>query len=257
MLVDVHAHLYDNNLIEKIDKVIADAEKNGVKKIICVSDNPISAEKVLELAEKYENVYACLGVHPNEAELFTNEFVSLLKGHANDKKVVAIGEIGLDFHYLPFDKEGQIYVFLEQLKLADFFNLPVQLHCRDAMQDMLELLIKNKQYLKNGGIMHCFNGSANDLKIISELGLKISVGGVVTFKNAQDFQELISQIPLELITFETDCPYLSPHPFRGKLNEPKNLILTVEKVAELKHLSFNEITKISTENCFKIFKKLK
>lgn len=257
MLIDVHAHLYDEKLIKRIDEVILNAEKNRVKKIICVSDNPVSAEKVLRLSEKYENIYACIGVHPNESESYTDEFALFLKRHGQNKKLVAIGEIGLDYHYQPFDKERQVFVFLEQLKLASLLKLPVQLHCRDAMKDMLELLKNNKRYLKHGGIMHCFSGSTSDLKVISELGLKISVGGVVTFKNAKIHQELISQISLELIMFETDCPYLSPHPFRGQLNEPKNLPLTAEKVAELKDLSLDEIARISTENCFKVFRKLK
>jgi len=257
LLIDVHAHLYDKNLIEKIDEIILNAEKSRVQKIICVSDNPNSAKQVLKLSKKYENVYACLGVHPCEERLYTSEFADFLINNKQNKKIVGIGEIGLDFHYEPFNKERQIFIFLEQLKLANDLKLPVQLHCRDAMKDMLELLRKNKKLLKHGGIMHCFNGSLDDLKVISELGLKISIGGVATFKNAKTFQELISKISLDLITFETDCPYLSPHPLRGKINEPKNLILTAKKVADLKNLTLDEIIKISTENSLQVFKKLK
>lgn len=257
LLIDVHAHLYDKNLIGRIDEIISNAKKNRVRKIICVSDNPNSAKCILNLSEKYKNIYACLGVHPCEEKTYTNEFADFLTNNKHNEKIVGIGEIGLDYHYEPFDKERQIFVFLEQLKLASLLKLPVQLHCRDAMKDMLDLLIKNKQLLKYGGIMHCFNGSLSDLKVINELGLKISIGGVATFKNAKTFQELISEIPLDLITFETDCPYLSPHPLRGKINEPKNLLLTAEKVADLKHLTLDEIIKISTENCLQVFKKLK
>jgi len=257
LLVDVHAHLYDKNLIDRIDEIILEAEKNKVEKIICVSDNPTSAEKVLDISKKYKNIYACIGVHPSEAHLYNNSFASFLEKHGLDKKVVAIGEIGLDYHFQPYDKESQIYVFLEQLKIAYSLKLPIQIHCRDAMKDMLTLLNDNKDLLKYGGILHCFSGTLNDLEEIKRLGLKISVGGVITFKNAKTFQELIKQIPIEQLMFETDCPYLTPHPFRGNINEPKYLALTAEKVADLKEMNFSEVARITTENSFKLFNKLK
>lgn len=257
MLVDVHAHLYDENLIEKIDDVISKAEENKIEKIICVSDNPFTAKKVLEISNKFKNIYACIGVHPSESHLYNEDFTNFLKKHGQDEKVVAIGEIGLDFHSHPYDKEKQIDVFLKQLKVANLLKLPVQIHCRDAMQDMLCLLKENANLLGYGGILHCFSGTLDDLKDIEKLGLKISVGGVITFKNAKSYQELIRKVPLNLIMLETDCPYLTPHPYRGNINEPKYLALTAEKIAELKNLSQDEVARITTENCYKVFKKLK
>lgn len=179
----------------------------------------------------------------------------MIKNSTNEK-VVAIGEIGLDYHFEPFDKNQQMQVFTKQLELANQIKLPVQIHCRDAMKDMLKILNSNKQLLKQGGIVHCFSGNLNDLNQIQELGLKISLGGVVTFKNSKDLQNLIKDIPLEMIMFETDCPYLTPHPYRGKINEPKYMALNAKKVAELKNIPYKEMFEISTNNCLDVFKKI-
>lgn len=257
MLIDVHAHLNDKRLITRIEQIIQDAKNCGIEKIICVSDSLNSSKAILEIAQQYENIYASLGVHPSAINSFNEEFIDLVNKNSANEKVVAIGEIGLDYHFEPFDKNQQINVFIKQLELASQMKLPVQIHCRDAMEDMLKILDKNKELLKLGGIVHCFSGSLKDLKQIQKLGLKISLGGIVTFKNAKNLQNLIKDIPLEMIMFETDCPYLTPHPYRGKTNEPKYLILTAENVAEIKNISYKEMFEISTNNCLDVFKKMR
>jgi TatD DNase family protein len=256
MLIDVHAHLNDKTLITRIEEIIQDAKNCGIEKIICVSDSLNSSKAILEIAKKYENIYASLGVHPSVLDSFNEEFVDLVIKNSTNEKVVAIGEIGLDYHFEPFDKNQQMQVFTKQLELANQIKLPVQIHCRDAMKDMLKILNSNKQLLKQGGIVHCFSGNLNDLNQIQELGLKISLGGVVTFKNSKDLQNLIKDIPLEMIMFETDCPYLTPHPYRGKINEPKYMALNAKKVAELKNIPYKEMFEISTNNCLDVFKKI-
>ncbi|MDD3232258.1 MAG: TatD family hydrolase [Clostridia bacterium] len=255
-LIDVHAHLNDERY-NNLNETLKNAKQSKVEKIICVSYDFESSKKALKLSTENENIYAAIGIHPNNSEFFSQDFIDFLTKNYQNKKVVAIGEIGLDYHYENFDKEKQRNVFIAQLKLADTFGLPVQVHCRNAMNDTLEILTEHRNLLKNGGIMHCFKGSFENLRKVGELGLKISVGGVVTFKNAIETQELIEKVPLDMILFETDCPYLTPHPYRGKTNEPKFLELTVQKTAEFKDISFQKMMQISTENCYKIFKKLK
>lgn len=255
-LIDIHAHLNDIRLKEKVDSVIEKANQHKVKKIVCVGYDLESSKTALKLAIENESVFATFGIHPNNFKKFGNDYINFIKDNYKNKKVIGIGEIGLDYHYENFDKTSQKNIFIKQLKIANECKLPLQVHCRDAMEDMLEILCSHKSLLKNGGIMHCFQGSFDDLKIIKKLGLKISIGGIVTFKNASEIQNQVKEIPTEMILFETDCPYLTPHPHRGEINEPKFLELIMKKTAELKNLSYDEMTRISTENCYNAFKKL-
>ena len=255
-LIDVHAHLNDERY-DNVNEIIKNAKQSKVEKIICVSYDFESSKKALKLSAENKNIYAVIGIHPNNSDSFQQDFIDFLKANYHNEKVVAIGEIGLDYHYENFDMKKQKDVFIAQLKLADAFDLPVQIHCRNAINDTLEILTEYRNFLKNGGIMHCYQGSFENLKKVGELGLKISVGGIVTFKNAIEIQELIERVPLDMILFETDCPYLTPHPYRGTTNEPKFLELTAQKTAELKDISLKKMMQISTENCYKVFKKLK
>lgn len=253
MLVDTHAHLNDEKLEINLKEIIKNAKENQVEKIICVGFDIKSSKKAIEIAEKYENIFACIGVHPSDAESFNAEAKAFLLENASNKKVVAIGEIGLDYHYEPYDKELQKHVFEEQIILANKVGLPIQVHTRDATKDTLDILKNNKQYLEKGGIVHCFSGSFETLLEIQKLGLKISVGGVITFKNAKNTIELIEKMPLEMLMLETDCPYLSPAPHRGQINEPCNLIFIAKKIAEIREISFDDVAKISTQNAEKVF----
>jgi len=163
MLIDTHAHLNDEKLEINLKEIIKNAKENMLEKIICVGFDINSSKKAIEIAEKYENVFACIGIHPSDAESFNAEAKAFLLENASNKKVVAIGEIGLDYHYEPYDKELQKQVFIDQLKLASKVGLPIQVHTRDATKDTLDILKTNKQFLKNGGIVHCFSGSYETL----------------------------------------------------------------------------------------------
>lgn len=255
-LIDVHAHLFDMRLKNNLNILLENARHRNIKKIICVGYDFETSKTALKLAMENESIFATFGIHPNNLISYGKDYIDFIKKNYNHKKVVGIGEIGLDYHHEKFDKENQKKVFIEQLNFANIFKLPVQVHCRDAMKDVLEILNSHKELLKSGGILHCFQGSFEELKEVEALGLKISVGGIVTFKNALEMQNLIKNVPIDMIVFETDCPYLTPHPYRGQINEPKFLELTMQKTAELKNLSYSEMIKISTKNCHDVFKKL-
>ncbi len=257
MFVDTHAHLNDDKLINDVQEVINRAKDFGVERIINAGYDLASSQKGIELADKYKEVYACIGVHPENCKIFDNSIENFLIENGEREKVVAIGEIGLDYHYEGYDKEFQKKVFIRQLEIANELNLPVVIHSRDATGDMLEILKSNKELLKNGGLMHCFNGSLETLNEVLKLGLKVSFGGAITFKNSRNAPELIANMPLDAFTLETDCPYLSPEPFRGKINEPKNIPIIAQKIADILNKNISEIQKISTENAKNIFKKLK
>lgn len=257
MLIDVHAHLNDERLENQIEDVLNRAKEKGIEKIICVGYDPQSSKKAIELAEKFNEIYACIGVHPNETQHFDKNFEEFLIKNSTHKKVVAIGEIGLDYHYQPFDKEIQKQVFVRQLEIAYECKLPIQIHSRDATQDTIDILKEHRNLLTYGGIIHCYSGSVEMLKEIEKLGLKISMGGVLTYKNARQTVDVIKALPLSMLTLETDCPYLSPVPFRGETNEPKNVKYVAQKVAEIRNIYLEEVAKIATANTLELFTKLK
>lgn len=253
-MIDTHAHIQSRD-VGDVDKVITSAKQNGVNKIICVGYDIDSSIEAVELSNKYAEVYAIVGVHPSEVEKISDKYLQVLKDLCLNKKVVAIGEIGLDYHYQPFNKELQKKVFTEQLKLADSLNLPICIHSRDATGDLVNLLQENKQYLNNGGVLHCFGESLETFNIIKKYNFKVSIGGVLTYKNARNVQDVISKIPMEYIMLETDCPWLTPEPYRGKeKNEPKYISCVLQKLANLKGLSVEEVEQITTNNAIELFK---
>ena len=256
MIIDVHAHLNDEKLILDIEKILEECRQNDIKKVIGVGYDFNSSRLVFDLSQKYKEIYCAIGIHPSAPNDFEKKYIDFLRGVADNKKVVAVGEIGLDYHYEPFSKSKQQVVFLRQLELADSLHLPVQIHCRDAVEDTINLLKTNKHLLNSGGIFHCFSENIDVLNEVQKLGLKISVGGIVTFKNAKNIVEMVKKMPIDMLTLETDCPYLTPHPHRGVINNPNYIILTAEKIAELKNISYNELCEITTRNAENVFKKL-
>lgn len=246
--IDVHAHL---DAFEDVEKVIDDAKINGVEKIITAGYNLASSKKCVELAKKYPGVYAVIGLHPENIEDENADYLSELKVLAKNKKVVGIGEIGLDYHYGK-DKERQKKIFVEQIELANLLNLPIVIHSRDAMGDTMEILKSHK--VKNGGLMHCYSGSVESARELKKLGFSFSFGGVCTFKNAKNVCAVIEDLSMDSIMLETDCPYLAPVPHRGERNEPKYIPLIAEKIAELKNIELDEVAKITTNNAKNIFK---
>lgn len=256
MLIDVHSHINDERLINKVKTIIKDANDNSVEKIVCVGDNFQSSKKCLELSNKYKNIYSVLGVHPSNADDFTPETENFIRQNANNKKVIGIGEIGLDYHSKTPNKEKQKEVFIKQLKLAHELKLPIEIHTRDAIKDTIDILTEYKNLLSNSGIIHCYSGSYETLLQIQKLGLKISIGGILTFKNARQTLEVFKKAPLNMIMLETDCPYLTPTPFRGQINEPKYLIYVAKKLAEIKNLPLNLVEDTTCQNTINVFKKL-
>lgn len=250
MFIDAHAHLYGMDA----KAVVARAKEALVDFIICPGTNPQTIAESVKIAEECESVFACVGFHPEDTLKFGDEEEKFLIEMAKSKKVVGIGEIGLDYHFRDDNKPFQKYVFERQLQIAHKLGLPPVIHIRDAMDDALELLEKNIALLSNGGVVHCFSGNCEDAKRIMALGLDFTFGGICTFKNSKQMQEAIKFIPLEHILLETDTPYLAPEPFRGSVNEPKNIPYIAERIAALKSENVEKVSKITTENAKRVFK---
>lgn len=258
MYIDIHCHLTGGEF-DSVENVLSRAKENGVERIVCSGFDLDSSYIAAELATLYGNVYFTAGFHPSELAKWQDGDLERLRILCQDEKCIAVGEIGLDYH---FDdnppKEYQREKFIEQLKLADELGLPVVLHSRDAAQETLELLQANRHLLKKGGLMHCYSYSAEMTRDFLDLGLYFSFGGPCTFKNANKVVESVQRIPATRILSETDCPYLTPVPFRGTFpNEPKNVIYVTEKLAEIKQESKEQLKKQIWENAQTLFFKLK
>ncbi len=254
MYIDTHAHIQDEQLIGEVKDVIQRAKSNNVQKIICSSWNIPSSKQAVELSNKYSEVFATVGVHPENCDEYNDNTEGELTLLANNKKVVAIGEIGLDYHYTKENKELQKKIFVNQIILADKLGLPIVIHTRDAIGDTMQIIRENKQYLRHGGVFHCFNASKPVLDEIIKLGFYVSYGGATTFTNARELKDLVAYTPVDRILTETDCPYLAPVPYRGTRNEPKNIDLIIKNIAVLKNIDLIELEKIIQRNTEQIYK---
>lgn len=252
MLFDTHAHLNAEQYEEDLEAVIERAQAEGVSRVVVVGFDEPTITKAIALAEKYSFIYASVGWHPVDAIDMTDEHLNWLEELAAHPKVVALGEMGLDYHWDKSPKDIQKEVFRKQIALAKRVKLPIIIHNREATQDIVTIL-KEEGAAEVGGIMHCFSGSAETAKECMKMNFYISFGGPVTFKNAKSVKEVATQIPLDRLLIETDCPYLTPHPYRGKRNEPGYVKLVAEEIADLKNLSFEEIASITTDNAKKLF----
>lgn len=253
MLIDSHAHLDDSRFDRDRDKLIKDLKKAGVELVINPGGDLNSSIKAVALAEEYENIYAAVGVHPHSASEVDEATMDILRSFANRDKVIAIGEIGLDYYYDNSPRDVQRKWFREQLKLAKEVGLPVIIHSRDAAGDTYEIL-KEAQDGSLTGVIHCYSGSVEMAMEYIKLGFYISLAGPVTFKKAIKPKEVAEAIPLDKLLIETDSPYLTPVPYRGKRNEPKYVRYVAETIAEIKGLSFEEVAKRTAENTKKLFR---
>lgn len=254
MICDTHCHLNDESLLASVADVISDAQKAGVSLFIVPGWDRKSSEIAVKLAQEFDCVYAAVGFHPENLEGLTKEdFVETLELIKNPK-VVAIGEIGLDYHWEkdPIKQEKQKEYFVRQIKFANENNLPIIVHNREAFGDCLKILYENKPL--NSGVMHCYAGSVENLRDIEKLGMYIGLDGPVTFTNAKTPKAVAEEVDLEMLLLETDSPYLAPHPLRGTLNEPKNLGLVLDEIARLKDLSKKHIADVTFKNSLKLFK---
>ena len=261
MYIDVHCHLTgeEYNAVGGVEEVIARAQENGVGIIICSGFDLDSSRISAEIAKRHENVYFCAGFHPSELAKYREGDLEEIRALCESEKCVAVGEIGLDYH---FDdnppKEVQRDLFLRQLALANDLGLPVVLHSRDAAQETLLLLEEHKHLLKHSGLMHCYSYSPEMMAEFEKLGLRFSFGGTSTFKNAKRTQECVQRVPATRILSETDCPYLTPVPFRGTFpNEPKNVKYVVENMAVLRNENEEELKKQILQNAKELFFRLK
>ena len=244
MLIDTHCHLscddYDN-----LDEIIKNM--NGI--MIASGCGDKTNKEVLELIKKYPNVYGTLGIHPEEINNVTEESFKIIEDNINNPKIVAIGEIGLDYYWVNDNKEEQISLLKHQLDLAVKYNKPVVIHSRDSIQDIYNIL---KQYKLKGSI-HCFSSSLEMAKEFIKLGYKIGIGGVVTFKNSNKLKEIVKKLELNDIIIETDSPYLTPEPYRGKRNNPSFVCYVAEEIAKLKNIKVAKVIEITGKNAIEQF----
>src|SRR4051812_46928728 len=252
MLFDTHVHLNAEQFEDDVTEVIERALQNGVKQMVVVGFDRPTITKAIQLVETYDFLYASVGWHPVDAIDMTDEDLRWIEELAAHPKVVALGEMGLDYHWDKSPKEIQKEVFRKQIRLAKKVKLPIVIHNREATADIVEIL-KEEGAAEVGGIMHCFSGSPEVAKECVKMNFYISLGGPVTFKNAKKPKEVAIEIPLEKLLIETDCPYLAPHPNRGKRNEPGYVKLVAEEIAELKGLTFEEVAEATTRNAKKLF----
>lgn len=251
MYFDTHVHL-NSDVYENVDKIIEDAVKNGVKKMIVVGYDLETSLKAVEIASNFDFIYAAVGIHPSEVKKAKISDFKAIEKCLENSKVVAIGEIGLDYHWDKDNKEDQKRFFVEQIKLADKYKLPILIHSRDAAQDTYEILKENKKYYEKG-IMHCFSYSLEMAQKFIDLNFKIAFGGALTFLNAKENKEIVKTVGLENLVIETDAPYLTPHPFRGITNEPKYIYLVVEEMAKLKGIEKEKVAMITYKNACDLF----
>ncbi len=254
-LFDNHAHLDDEKYNEDRENVIEKNHKEGIKKIISAGYNLDGSKKAIKLAKKYDFIYATCGISPNDIPQVDEDLWKMLGKIRNlvkqNTKVVAIGEIGLDYYWNKENKELQKKAFIQQIKIANELNLPIQIHNRDAIMDTLEILKKNP--VKRKGTFHCCPLNRELVKEGLKMGYYISFAGPVTFKNSKNAEEIINMVPMEKILIETDSPYLSPEPLRGTRNEPKNVKYIAQKIADIKNIQLEEVAQITYENACRLF----
>ena len=250
-LIDTHAHIYYDDYSNRIDDVISAATDNGVEKIISIGVDLKSSEECIKLAEKYEPVYATCGIHPHEADKAPKRYLYELEQFYEHPKVVAVGEIGLDYHYDFSDRKTQRKIYHEQIEMAKSLELPAVVHCRKSDDEILGGI---KESGHNSGVIHCFASDLNFANSILETGFYISFTGMITF--VKELEEVVRAVSLDKMMVETDSPYLSPKPFRGKQNEPAYVLHVAEKIAELKEISLEEVAESTTKTAHQLFKKL-
>lgn len=256
MIIDTHCHLNDDAFEDRED-IIVNLKNNNIKSAFVVGTDLQTSIFAIELAKKHSNLFAIVGMYPEYCQQYDKNFEQFLMENATDPKVVAIGEIGLDYHTDGFDKEKQKEVLLRQLEIAHKFNLPLSIHVRDAFEDLLNIFESHKDLLSSGGVIHCFSGSPEIARRFVKLGFKLGFGGVCTFKNARKVVDTLKQIDESQILLETDAPYLAPEPFRGKRNEPKFTNIVLDKICEIRGQDRNYLEQKILQNTKEVFKKYK
>ncbi len=251
MIFDTHAHYDDAQFDNDRDELLKSMKENGVGTIVNVGASLEGCRKALALAEKYSFVYAAVGIHPDETGSLNEETFALLKSWCRKEKVVAVGEIGLDYYWDEQPREVQKKWFIRQLSLAKEEGLPVNIHSREAAEDTFQIMKEHADGLN--GIIHCFSGSRELAEEYVKLGFYIGIGGVVTFKNGKKLKQVAKAVPLTSIVMETDCPYLAPEPYRGKRNQSAYIRYVAEEIARIKEISTEEVIKQTEQNARKVY----
>lgn len=251
-MFDTHAHLDDRQFDPDRDQVIQSCFQNGITNIINIGTDLRTSRFSVELTQKYPQIYCTIAIHPHDAKNFTNQTLAELEKLAKYEKVVAIGEIGLDYYRMYSPKEGQIKTFRAQIELAFKLNFPIVYHVREAFEDTWSIILETEAY-KLGGVMHSFSGTVEQAKKVTDLGLYVSFNGSLTYKNSLA-QKVLLEVPQDLILVETDSPYLTPEPQRGERNRPDYVKYVIEKVASILQKSPSEIEQITTQNALPAFR---
>ena len=246
MIIDSHCHLDYEPLINNIDQILLNAKKNYITKLLTIGTSLESSKKVLDIINKYSNVYGAIGIHPNSTTGNLEKLDGILALKNNNKKIIAFGETGLDYFYKRSEKNDQIISFEKHIEFSIAENVPVIIHTRDADDDTISII--KKYYKKTNFLIHCFTGTLDFAKKLLDLNCIISFSGIITFKKSNNLRDVVKYVPLEKMLIETDSPYLSPDPFRGKSNEPANVKIVAETIASIKQISFGEVASSTTAN---------
>lgn len=252
-IFETHAHYDDEWFHEDREKLLESLPDNGIETVVNIAASLDSIPTTIALAEKYDYIYAAIGVHPSETKDLTEENFSIVRQMAQHEKAVAVGEIGLDYYWDETDRNVQKYWFERQIELARELKKPLVIHSRDAAKDTMDMM-KALHTQEMGGVIHCFSNSVEMAREYIKMGFYIGVGGVVTFKNGRTLKETVAYVPLDRIVLETDCPYLAPEPNRGKRNSSFNLIYVARAIAEIKGISVEEVTAATEENAKKMYR---
>ena len=246
MIIDSHCHLDYEPLINNIDQVLLNAKKENITNLLTIGTSLESSKKVLEIVNKYPNVYGAIGIHPNSTTGNLDKLDEILMLKKKNKKIIAFGETGLDYFYKRSDKKDQIIAFEKHVEFSISEKIPVIIHTRDADDDTISIV--KKYYKKTNFLIHCFTGNLEFAKNLLNLNCLISFSGIITFKKSNDLRNVVKYVPIEKMLIETDSPYLSPDPFRGKSNEPANVKIVAETVASIKQISFEQVATSTTAN---------
>lgn len=256
MLIDTHAHLEDRRFFRDLGRVLDRARAAGVGRMVCIADDLATSRQAAALAKRFPNIWATAGIHPHhERRIAAGDWPRIereLRELAAGPRVVAIGEIGLDFHYPDFRKEAQIDLFLLHAKLASDLKLPVVIHCRDAYADLINLFNRERN-VTSRGVVHCFSGTLDDARALIDLGFYLGVGGSITYPKADDLRATIREIGLDRVVCETDAPYLPPQPKRGRRNEPSYLTFAATALADAAGVDLSEVARITTANAMRLY----
>ena len=256
MIVDSHCHLNFSEKELPLVEVLNNAKENNIGLMLNIATNSIEYDNLINTSNLYKEVYFTLGVHPHEANDLDDKVIEKIYINKNNKKFIGIGETGLDFYYNNSDKLSQINSFEKQIEIAQNLSLPIVIHMRNAENEMLEILEKNQKKKHFNGVIHCFTSNQKFADAAIALGFYISASGIITFKKSDELRDIFKNLPNNKILVETDSPYLSPEPLRGKVNQPSHIIHTIKKLSEIKNISYNKTVNLTKSNFLKLFNKV-